>query len=88
MLTKIVISMAILRILSSFIEFLAAILIYRSNSIEKALLINSLLALVGPLIFISITTIGLIGIADKLSFQKLIWIIVGIACLFIGVLKK
>ncbi len=88
MLTKIVISMAILRILSSFIELIAAILIFRSNSVEKALLINSLLALVGPLVFISITTIGLIGIADKLSFQKLIWIIVGISCLFIGVLKK
>jgi len=85
---KIVLSMALLRVLSGSIELIAAFLIYRFNNVEKALVINSSLALVGPIIFITITTLGLVGIADKLSFGKLAWVAAGVACLLIGILKK
>ena len=88
MISKIVLSMALLRVLSGSIELLAAFLIYRFNNVEKALVVNSTLALVGPLIFISVTTLGLVGITDKLSLGKLVWVSVGIACLLIGILKK
>ena len=88
MFSNIVLTMALLRILSGSVELLAAFLMLRFNSVEKALVVNSSLALVGPLIFISVTTLGLIGIADKLSFGKLIWIGAGVACLLIGILKK
>ena len=88
MIIKIVWSMAALRMLSGTIELIAAVLMLRMNSIEKAFLINSTLAIFGPLILISTTTIGLVGIADKLSFGKFVWIIVGIVCLFVGILKK
>ena len=88
MVGKIVLAMALLRVLSGSIELIAAFLIYRSNSVEKALLVNSSLALVGPLVFIAVTTLGLVGIADKLSYTKLLWIAAGLACLFIGILKK
>jgi hypothetical protein len=85
---KIVWSMAILRMLSGSIELIAAFLMLRMASIEKSLLINSGLAVFGPLILISTTTIGLVGIADKLSVHKFAWILVGVTCLFIGILKK
>jgi hypothetical protein len=88
MVSKLVFSMALLRVLSGSIELIAALLIYRFNSVEKALVINSSLAFVGPLVFIAVTTLGLVGMADKLSFTKLAWIGVGIACLLIGILKK
>ncbi|HZG76015.1 DUF2619 domain-containing protein [Paenibacillus antri] len=88
MVDKIVVSMALLRVLSGSIELMAAFLIYRLASVEKALVINSSLALVGPIIFISITALGLVGITDKLSFGKLAWVAVGVACLLIGILKK
>ncbi|MCI3920173.1 YqhV family protein [Paenibacillus sp. TRM 82003] len=88
MISKIVFSMAMLRVLSGTIELVAAFLIYRFNNVEKALVINSSLALVGPLIFMSITTLGLIGVADKLSFGKLAWVGVGVTCLLIGIMKK
>ncbi|GGG56723.1 YqhV family protein [Paenibacillus radicis (ex Gao et al. 2016)] len=88
MLNKIVLSMASLRITSGMIEICAALLMLRLNQIDKALLVNSSLALVGPLILIATTTIGLVGLSDKLSFGKLAWIAAGIACLFIGILKK
>lgn len=88
MFDKIVFSMAMLRVLSGCIELIAAMLILRFNQLEKALLINSSLALVGPMIFILVTTLGLIGLADKLSYSKLLWVIAGVSCIFIGILKK
>ncbi|MUT66739.1 DUF2619 domain-containing protein [Paenibacillus sp. NEAU-GSW1] len=80
--------MASLRLTSGMIEICAALLMLRLNQIDKALLVNSSLALVGPLILIATTTIGLVGLSDKLSFAKIAWIALGIGCLFIGILKK
>ncbi|WP_127586042.1 YqhV family protein [Paenibacillus koleovorans] len=88
MFNKIVLSMALLRVLSGSIEIVAALIMLRLNQIDKALLVNSSLAVVGPLILISTTTIGLLGMADKLSFGKLLWIALGVTCIFIGILKK
>lgn len=88
MFNKIVFTMAMLRVVSGSIELLAALLMLRLNQIDKALLVNTGLAMVGPLILISTTTIGLIGMADKLSWGKIVWITAGVACIFIGILKK
>ncbi|MNF16011.1 hypothetical protein D3C80_2188560 [compost metagenome] len=63
-------------------------LMLRFMQVEKALLINSGLALVGPLILLATTTVGLAGMADKLSFGKLLWILLGVSCIFFGILKK
>ncbi|MGO4494661.1 YqhV family protein [Paenibacillus sp. 2RAB27] len=85
---KIVLTMASLRVMSGSIEIIAAILMIRLATIEKALLVNSALALVGPLVLLTTTTIGLVGVADKLSYGKMLWIIAGVSCLFIGIIKK
>ncbi|MDR6549344.1 YqhV family protein [Paenibacillus qinlingensis] len=85
---KIVLTMASLRMMSGTIEIIAAILMLRLATIEKALLVNSALALVGPLVLLTTTTIGLVGIAEKLSYGKMLWIIAGVSCLFIGIIKK
>jgi hypothetical protein len=88
MLNKIVLSMASLRLMSGSLEVIAALLMIRFNQIEKALLVNSGLALLGPLVLLSTTTIGLAGIAEKLSYGKMLWVLVGVSCIFIGILKK
>ncbi|MFD2672757.1 YqhV family protein [Marinicrinis sediminis] len=88
MLNKIVLAMVCLRLLSGTIEITAALIMWRLNEVGKALMVNTSLALVGPLILISTTAIGLVGMADRLSFSKLSWIVLGIACLFIGIAKK
>lgn len=88
MIDKYVLGMVVLRLASGSLEVLAAFTMLRLNDIERALLVNSALALAGPIILISTTTIGLVGIADRLSWSKMAWIAAGIACLFIGVLKK
>lgn len=85
---KIVLSMALIRIFSGSIEIMAGMLMLRYNQIEKALLVNSALALVGPLVLLTTTTIGLVGMAEKLSAGKMLWVLVGVSCIFIGILKK
>lgn len=88
MVDKFVVSMASLRMLSGSIEIIAAVLMLRFMQVEKALLINTGLAFVGPLILLTTTTIGLVGMADKLSMSKMLWILVGVSCIFFGILKK
>lgn len=85
---KFVLGMASLRMLSGSIELVAAILMLRFMQVEKALLINSGLALVGPMVLLTTTTIGLVGMADKLSASKMLWILAGVSCIFFGILKK
>lgn len=88
MLNKIVLTMSSLRLMSGTIEIFAALLMLRLNEIDKALAVNSTLALVGPLVLITTTTIGLVGLSDKLSMGKFLWVVAGVACLLIGILKK
>lgn len=80
-----VLGMALLRVLSGSIEILAAILMIKFNSVEKALLVNSSLALVGPIILILTTTIGVLGLTGNISFAKVVWIFIGVGCIVIGV---
>jgi hypothetical protein len=85
---KAAMSMAMLRMLSGSLELTAAIVMFRLNDVQKALVVNSMLALIGPMILISTTAIGLIGLSDKLSPMKLVWIVAGVGCLLIGILRK
>ncbi|AWB45106.1 DUF2619 domain-containing protein [Paenibacillus sp. CAA11] len=80
--------MASLRLLSGTLEILAALWMLKLGRVDQALAVNSGLALVGPTILILTTSIGLIGMADKLSWGKMIFITIGVACLLIGILKK
>lgn len=88
MINKFVMGMATLRMLSGTIEITAAILMLRFMQVDKALLINSGLALVGPMVLLATTTLGLFGMADKLSFGKMLWVFIGVGCIFFGILKK
>jgi len=85
---KTVLSMALLRMLSGCLELTAAMIMLKFNDVQKSLVVNSMLALVGPLVLISTTTIGLVGLSDKLSPAKFLWVAAGVCCLLIGILKK
>ncbi|MDZ5470473.1 YqhV family protein [Bacillus sp. 31A1R] len=82
---KAILGMAFLRLMSGSLEILAAVFILKYNEVEKALLINSSLALIGPLVLIATTTIGLFGIAEKVSFMKMFWILCGVGFILYGV---
>lgn len=68
----------ILRLISGSIEITAAATMYKFNDLEKAFYINSLLALVDPVVLILTTGIALHGLADKISFTRIV-------CLFCGI---
>lgn len=85
---KIVFSMALLRIFSGSLEITAALLMLKFNSIEKALLINSSLVLVGPVILILTTSIGLSGIAGEISFSRIFLVFIGVGFILYAVLFK
>lgn len=88
MLNKIVLGMASLRLMSGSLEIIAALVMLRLNQVDKALLVNSGLAIVGPMTLLLTTTIGLVGLAEKLSFARMAWIGLGVAFIFVGILKK
>ncbi|OAT86729.1 YqhV family protein [Desulfotomaculum copahuensis] len=85
MLDRIVLSMAALRILSASIEFSAAMGMLYFNRVETAFKINCLLALVGPTVLITTTSLGLAGLAGKVPLSSLVLILLGIALVFTGV---
>ena len=70
--------MIILRLISGSIEITAAALMYKFNDLEKAFYINSLLAIVGPVVLIVTTGIALSGLTDKISLTRIV-------CLFCGI---
>lgn len=82
-----VLSMASLRIVSASIELFAAVLMLLFNDVRKALAINALLAIIGPIILVATMTIGLISIADELSFSKLLFIGIGVGFILFGIYK-
>lgn len=67
-----------LRLISGSIELTAAAFMFKFNDLEKAFYINTLLALVGPVILITTTGIALLGLAEKVSLIKIL-------CLFGGI---
>jgi Protein of unknown function (DUF2619) len=87
MFEKTIVGMALLRFLSGTMEIVVAFLILKINQVDKALVLNSSLSIIGPIIFLSTTAIGLYSIANEVSFTKLIWILLGIIFIIYGVSK-
>ncbi len=86
-LEKAVLGMAIIRILSGSIEVTAAFIMLKLNDVGKALFVNSLLALVGPFILLATTTIGLLGMSERLSISKIVLILCGVSLILYAIRK-
>lgn len=79
--------MALLRLISGGIEISAGLLMLKFNNIEKALVINSLLAFIGPTILVITTSIGLLGISDRLTLSRVVLIFTGVLLIIVGIRK-
>ncbi|EZP76103.1 hypothetical protein H839_12539 [Parageobacillus genomosp. 1] len=82
-----VLSMAGMRLLSAVMEMIAALAMLLFNDVKKALVVNAILAVIGPTIFIVTMAIGLFSLADELSFAKLGLIALGVILILIGIYK-
>jgi hypothetical protein len=74
----------ILRLFSGSIEIIAALFMYRFGSLEHALKINTLLASLGPLVFLGAMYLGLTALTQKMPYNKLIFIYLGVGLIFWG----
>jgi hypothetical protein len=52
--------------------------------LEHALKINAILASIGPLIFMGAMYLGLTGLTQKISYNKMIFVYLGVAFIFWG----
>ncbi|WP_084019131.1 DUF2619 domain-containing protein [Desulfuribacillus alkaliarsenatis] len=84
---KIVLGMGALRLFSGTIEVIAAILIIYLGTVERAMMINAGLAVLGPTVLILVTTLGLFGLAGKISLVKFALIFIGVLFILAGLLK-
>lgn len=84
---KVILAMAGLRIFSGLLEVTAGLLILKFNQVEKALMVNAVLAIIGPIIFITSMSLGIIHLADKLSYSKLLFIGLGVGFILLGLRK-
>lgn len=86
--SKAVVLMALMRCLSGMIEFTAAVLMFKSDSVEKAMKINAALALIGPTVMVIVTSIGIVSLSNKgFSISRFLLILTGVTMIFIGVGK-
>lgn len=81
---KTVYGMAAIRILSSLIEFSAAMLMLYVGTAQRALQVNAALALVGPMILVSVTMLGLWNLAGSVSLTRIAFILVGVGFILYG----
>lgn len=79
--------MGFIRVLSGSLELCAGLLIMYFNKVETAVKINALLAIIGPTVMITVTALGLAGIADKVSLGKMLTILSGVMLIFFGLNK-
>lgn len=83
----IALAMGIIRLISGSIEVLSACLMIYFNKVETAVKINALLAVIGPTVLVVVTSLGVMGIADKVPPAKMFIILCGVALIFIGLHK-
>ncbi len=81
---RIVLSMAAIRFLSAAIECTAAFLMLRSAKVQSAFQINAVLALIGPLVLLSVSALGLLGLAGKIPPAKVGLIALGVGLILWG----
>ncbi len=84
---KIVFGMAGLRFLSASLEFTAAVLMLVYGRVEIAFKINAMLAMVGPMVLLTVTSLGLVGLAGKVAPSGMVTVILGVLLIFIGINK-
>lgn len=81
---KIVYGMASVRFISSCIEFVGACLMIYFGTAEKALQVNGALALVGPLVLVTVTFLGIAGMAGQMQWTRIAVILMGVGCILYG----
>jgi hypothetical protein len=74
----------LVRLLSATIEVTAVILLLRMHDVRSMLRLNAGLGMVGPLIFITVSALGLTASLGQVQPAKLVLILIGVVLVIIG----
>jgi hypothetical protein len=74
----------IMRGISAAVEVTAALLLLTMTDVRAMIRLNSLLGLVGPVIFIGVSALGLAAGYGKIALHKLALIFLGVALVVLG----
>ncbi|TCL62111.1 uncharacterized protein DUF2619 [Hydrogenispora ethanolica] len=77
-------NMAMLRVISGLLEIAVAIIFLKAGRVDTALRLNALLGLIGPIVFIMVSVLGIAAIAVKLSWYKVLLLSAGMVLVLIG----
>lgn len=81
---RIVVSMALMRLIAGSIEITAALLMLKFGRVHTAMKINGILGLIGPIILTIVSALGLVGLAQQIPLYKVIIVALGVALIFLG----
>ncbi|HOJ77289.1 MAG TPA: DUF2619 domain-containing protein [Bacillota bacterium] len=77
-------NMAVIRVISGLLEIGTALFFLKAGRVDTALRMNAFLGLLGPIIFILVSALGITTIAVKLSWYKIGIIILGLILVLLG----
>jgi hypothetical protein len=77
-------NMAVIRIISGLLEIATAIIFIKVGRVDSALRLNAFLGLIGPIVFILVSVLGIAAIAVKLSWVKLVLLSLGLLLVIVG----
>jgi len=75
-------NMALLRMVAGCIEMCAALAMLRYNRVTAALRINAVLGLVGPVILLLVSAIGLSGLVGRLPASRIVAVGAAVVLIF------
>jgi len=77
-------TMAVVRMISSAIELAAALLMLRLGRLDAAVQINAALGMVGPLVLVTVTLLGVAGLAGKIPLARLALLGLGVVLVILS----
>lgn len=77
-------NMATIRVISGILEITVAFIFLKIGRVDAALRMNAFLGLVGPLVFIAVSVLGIAAIAVRLPWYKVVLISLGIILVLVG----
>lgn len=81
---RLMLSIRLLRMISATVEVCAVVIMFRLTRLEALVRLNAGLGLIGPVIFLLVSAVGLIGLAHKLNPWKFMLVVAGIALVMLG----
>lgn len=81
---RLVRTMAVVRMISSAIELAAALLMLRLGRLDAAVQINAALGMVGPLVLVTVTLLGVAGLAGKIPLARLALLGLGVVLVILS----